>query len=337
MTKTSLGVLIAVPLVSLLALAGCGSNDCSATGSCSSSGGTGTGGAAASGGTSGAGGTSGSAGVGGSGAAGGGSGAGGSGGAAGGTAGTAGASGGSGGVGGSAAAEGQSYYNANCAFCHGQSGKGDGPGGVALSPKPQDFTSLSWQGSVTDTDIRKVIVKGGAALGKSPACPPHPDLQSNPSTLDQLLVIIRGFAGCSPESATIYAVGDTATATDYKLAVTQVVHACTPPYPSVSQPAAGNVWLGINVTVQSTTSKALFVNSGQATLTDATGTGYSTIYNSTTDCDPVISSGSTPLSNGQAATGWVRFEIPQTASGLRMTYNPPQFGCPQVVTFSLGL
>src|SRR6185295_9190126 len=33
-----------------------------------------------------------------------------------------------------------------CSGCHGPNGQGDGPAGVALTPKPRNFTDAAWQG-----------------------------------------------------------------------------------------------------------------------------------------------------------------------------------------------
>src|ERR1700730_2403141 len=38
-------------------------------------------------------------------------------------------------------AEGKQLYATNCAPCHGNKGKGDGPAASALTPKPADHTS----------------------------------------------------------------------------------------------------------------------------------------------------------------------------------------------------
>lgn len=41
--------------------------------------------------------------------------------------------------------KGQELFNSSCFVCHGNSGKGDGPAGLALNPKPKDLTSAMIQ------------------------------------------------------------------------------------------------------------------------------------------------------------------------------------------------
>jgi cytochrome c553 len=83
-------------------------------------------------------------------------------------------------------------FKNTCAPCHGESGKGDGPGSVALNPKPRNYTDKEWQAKVTDADIKKVIQYGGAAVGKSPVMPASPQLDK-PEVLDGLVALIRSF------------------------------------------------------------------------------------------------------------------------------------------------
>jgi mono/diheme cytochrome c family protein len=90
--------------------------------------------------------------------------------------------------------EAKNLYQMRCAICHGQTGKGDGPGAASLDPKPRNYSDKTWQASVTDADLKQVIVKGGAALQKSPVMPPNPDLEQKPQVLDALVAMIRGFA-----------------------------------------------------------------------------------------------------------------------------------------------
>ncbi len=79
-----------------------------------------------------------------------------------------------------------------CAQCHGERGRGDGPAGQMLNPKPRDYTDPKWQASVTDDDIRTIITKGGQAVGKSASMPAFGG-RLDPQTIDGLVQIIRGF------------------------------------------------------------------------------------------------------------------------------------------------
>ena len=81
------------------------------------------------------------------------------------------------------AAAGKLIYDATCSACHGVSGKGDGPVGVALQPKPRDLTSGEFAFDTdkdgkagTDADLKAVIQKGGAAFGGSALMAPWPML-----------------------------------------------------------------------------------------------------------------------------------------------------------------
>jgi len=74
---------------------------------------------------------------------------------------------------------GQKLFVSNCMICHGQAGKGDGPGGAALEKRPTDLTArvragatdgelfwkitegrspmLSWKGSLTETQRWELV------------------------------------------------------------------------------------------------------------------------------------------------------------------------------------
>jgi len=82
-----------------------------------------------------------------------------------------------------------------CAICHGVAGKGDGPSAATLNPKPRDWTSKDWQKSVSDGEIRTVVLQGGPGLGKSPLMPPNPDLADKPAVIDELVKIVRASGG----------------------------------------------------------------------------------------------------------------------------------------------
>lgn len=63
---------------------------------------------------------------------------------------------------------GKQLYAQFCTTCHGTDGKGDGPAGSALDPKPTNHTDAAYMNTLTDEHLYKVISEGGAAVGKSP-------------------------------------------------------------------------------------------------------------------------------------------------------------------------
>ena len=91
--------------------------------------------------------------------------------------------------------EAKAILQTRCSACHGLAGKGDGPSSATLNPKPRDFTNKEWQKSMSDGQLRSVIVKGGPVLGKSPLMPPNPDLEGKPAVVDELVKLVRGFGG----------------------------------------------------------------------------------------------------------------------------------------------
>jgi mono/diheme cytochrome c family protein len=88
----------------------------------------------------------------------------------------------------------QQMFMTVCATCHGADGTGNGPAAETLTPKPRNYTDPAWQASVTDEDLRKIILLGGQQVGKSPMMPGNPHLKDQPEVLDGLVQIIRGFA-----------------------------------------------------------------------------------------------------------------------------------------------
>lgn len=89
--------------------------------------------------------------------------------------------------------EARQTFHTLCATCHGESGHGDGIAAANLNPKPRNYTDKRWQASVTDDQIRFIILNGGAAAGKSPVMPASPQFKDKPGVVDELVRIVRSF------------------------------------------------------------------------------------------------------------------------------------------------
>lgn len=93
--------------------------------------------------------------------------------------------------------EAEEIFVSRCTVCHGQLGKGDGPGAAGLPTQPASFQDSTWQASVTDAHIERIIKVGGAAVGKSPSMPGNPDLKNRSTVVAGLRDIIRDFGESS--------------------------------------------------------------------------------------------------------------------------------------------
>ena len=89
-------------------------------------------------------------------------------------------------------------YQARCESCHGKSGAGDGPEAHKSNPRPRSFHVEGWQKSVTDAEIEKSIIGGGAAIGKSVVMPPNPDLAVKPELVEAMRAYVRHLADGKP-------------------------------------------------------------------------------------------------------------------------------------------
>lgn len=61
-------------------------------------------------------------------------------------------------------AVGEKVVAERCVLCHGESGKGDGPGGAALNPKPRDWTDHAYMSAQTDDQLYTVIHDGKGSM-----------------------------------------------------------------------------------------------------------------------------------------------------------------------------
>lgn len=61
--------------------------------------------------------------------------------------------------------KGQDLYASRCMFCHGASGKGDGPAAAALKPPPTDFTTVAYWKAADTARMKGIIVSGIPGTG----------------------------------------------------------------------------------------------------------------------------------------------------------------------------
>lgn len=90
--------------------------------------------------------------------------------------------------------EAEQIFVSRCVTCHGERGGGDGPGSASLDPKPRNFGDPSWQASVDDAHIEKIIKFGGTAVGKSPAMVGNPDLTAKDDVVRALRAHVRSLS-----------------------------------------------------------------------------------------------------------------------------------------------
>ena len=94
-----------------------------------------------------------------------------------------------------AMAKARENYMSYCTKCHGEQGKGDGPGAAMLNPKPRDYTDCKTMQKKPDAELFKVISEGGDAAGMSADMQPWGGTLSDQEIHD-LVKFIRGF--CKP-------------------------------------------------------------------------------------------------------------------------------------------
>jgi len=84
--------------------------------------------------------------------------------------------------------KGQGLYASRCLFCHGAAGKGDGPAGAALKPRPTNFAAPEyWQAAKIDA-MKEVIANGkpGTAMVSFKA-------SVSPEQIDDLIAYLQTF------------------------------------------------------------------------------------------------------------------------------------------------
>ena len=79
------------------------------------------------------------------------------------------------------------YREADCAKCHGKKGRGDGPSGATLNPKPADYCTSTKH--PTDALKIQMITYGGASMGHSADMPAWGEALDKQAILDLIAYI----------------------------------------------------------------------------------------------------------------------------------------------------
>ncbi len=83
-------------------------------------------------------------------------------------------------------------FNLICAMCHGSAGDGMGAAGLALDPRPADFTDPAFWETRDDQRVKTAIRDGGVAVGASSLMAPWGALYDD-AQLDALVEYVRSF------------------------------------------------------------------------------------------------------------------------------------------------
>ncbi len=138
-----------------------------------------------------------------------------------------------------------------------------------------------------------------------------------------------GTGGPAFDPSKVYKVGETAKAPDFSMSIENVKECKVPYYFKAKK---GNIKLGAEVVIEGTADKDVPVNPFYAKVTDGDGYSYTSTFGG---CDPELKS--VRINKGEKARGWITFEVPEKASGLKLTYNPFIISTvKQEVKFDLG-
>ena len=88
----------------------------------------------------------------------------------------------------------QKVYLAFCQGCHGATGQGDGLVAANLPRPPPDFSSVAWQRTRTDDQIKDAIRSGMTGKGGSTAMPAFEKVLTK-AQVDQVTALIRVMDG----------------------------------------------------------------------------------------------------------------------------------------------
>lgn len=121
-----------------------------------------------------------------------------------------------------------------------------------------------------------------------------------------------------------YKVGESIKLGDVILTVNEVQESQGGQY---TKPSEGNTWIELNLTVQNTGKNQEYITTlGQMFILDTENNQYQVAVTSKAMENPGSTGLDGALLAGAKKTGWVGFEVPQTATGLKLQYNTSMIG-----------
>ena len=95
--------------------------------------------------------------------------------------------------------EARELFTQRCVTCHGKRGDGKGSLSGNLNPRPTNLRSNVWFRGTNAKRIKRVILGGGGALGKSILMPANPDLRNKPKLVNALVYYIMHLVDRTPK------------------------------------------------------------------------------------------------------------------------------------------
>ena len=133
----------------------------------------------------------------------------------------------------------------------------------------------------------------------------------------------------SPGGEAVHAVGNPVDARDYRMTVLGTRPCKVEPH---FAPRQGNMKLGVEVEIEGRTEREVPVSAFYSTLSDDAGNMYRPTL---AGCAPALPA--ERVREGESVKGFITFELPDAARGLRLSYEPFVLGSgEQRLTFSLG-
>jgi hypothetical protein len=116
----------------------------------------------------------------------------------------------------------------------------------------------------------------------------------------------------------VHPVGELGQGRDYSMSVESVKDCpMDPPF----APKRGNAKVGVEVSIQGTSTREVPVNVFYATVYDSRGDSYAATL---AGCEPALPA--LRITNGQSSHGFVTFEVPKTSDKLELRYAPVVIG-----------